>query len=291
MSVPHSSDGGTLLSLSVRQNSREGFLLREEAYPDGGREYSITPNNLDAGRMAGDAGQEADSEGDGGGRRAPRSERDHSREGGRRAARKVMKRIRHLKLYRMATLTFPGKGIHDYSTAQRLVSEFIHRHGECIHSGSYVAVPELHPSGHGWHWHVMTGKRFDQRALAGLMESWTSFLAGYGVEPSGGARFVRVHVKARWRRGRLGAALYASKYVAKTFLEGHVGKGRQRYLTSEGDALPEPVVRWFPSWGLALRALPHRSLLDYFLDGRAKGFGPFVFASSHPPWEAHEGFL
>ena len=165
-------------------------------------------------------------------RRETRSDRSRQ-ESVRRARSRVRRIVRYYALTYMVTLTFPGDGEHDYNRALRYLQDFIHDHGDLLRlGGHYVAVPELHPSGHGWHWHVLVGRRFTRTELAALWQGWTDFLGRRGMEPSGGARFVRVDVKAWGSATR--AAGYASKYAAKTFEQASVGKGRRRFLASQG---------------------------------------------------------
>jgi hypothetical protein len=133
----------------------------------------------------------------------------------------------------MVTLTFPGVGVHDYNRALRLLQNYIHDHGGQLHlGGHYLAVPELHPGKHGWHWHVLVHRRFSRQELDALWCGWTNYLGRKGIEPSGGARFVRVDVK-RWGTASR-AAGYAAKYVGKTFEGAAIGKGRRRFLVSLG---------------------------------------------------------
>lgn len=146
--------------------------------------------------------------------------------------------MRTYGLHLMVTLTFPGSGVHDYDESLRYVQDFIHDHGEVIHlGGTYVVVPELHPGGHGWHWHVLVCRRFTKAELHRARAEWTAFLGRRGMPPSGGAVWVRVNLKD-WGTAKA-AAGYAAKYVGKTFEEGHVGKHRRRFLASLG-ALVEP---------------------------------------------------
>lgn len=169
-------------------------------------------------------------------RAAERRESRASRSGEesvRRAKTRVRRVVRYFELCYMATLTFPGDGVHEYDRALRLLQDFVHDHGRTVHlGGHYVAVPELHPGGHGWHWHVLVSRRFTKAELSGLWNGWTSFLGRRGIEPTGGAQYVRVDVKA-WGSAKA-AAGYAAKYVGKSFEDGHLGKHRRRFLASHG---------------------------------------------------------
>ena len=154
-------------------------------------------------------------------------------EAARRARGRVRKVVRFYALTYMVTLTFPDKGVHDYNHALRLLQDFVHDHGQCLHlGGHYIAVPELHPGGHGWHWHVLVWRRFSKVELEALRCGWTDYLGRKGMVPSGGANFVRIDVK-RWGSA-VAAAGYAAKYVGKTFESSGIGKGRRRFLVSLG---------------------------------------------------------
>ena len=151
----------------------------------------------------------------------------------RRARSRVRRIVRYYDLTHMVTLTFPGDGVHEYDRALRYLQDFIHDHGELVRlDGKYVAVPELHPGGHGWHWHVLVCRRFTRRELGALRQGWTDFLGRRAIVPSGGAGFVRIDVKPWGSAAR--AAGYASKYVGKTFESASVGKGRRRFLAPLG---------------------------------------------------------
>ena len=154
-------------------------------------------------------------------------------ESARRARSRVRRVVRYYGLRYMVTLTFPGDGVHEYNRALRLLQDFIHDHGATLRlGGHYVCVPELHPGGHGWHWHALVCRRFSKAELRALWEGWTAFLTRRGMAPSGGAQFVRVDVKD-W--GSAAAASgYATKYVSKAFEDGGLRKNRRRFLASQG---------------------------------------------------------
>lgn len=156
-----------------------------------------------------------------------------SEESVRRAKSRVRRIVRYFGLRFMVTLTFPGEGVHDYDRSLRMLQDFIHDHGLTLHlGGHYVAVPELHPRGHGWHWHVLVHRRFTKGELAALWQGWTAFLGRRGMRASGGARYARVDVKD-WGRAAA-AAGYAAKYVGKALEDGKLGKNRRRFLASHG---------------------------------------------------------
>jgi hypothetical protein len=149
----------------------------------------------------------------------------------------------------MLTLTFPAPGQHDYSASVLLVMEWLRRDGRRLLGGRYIGFPELHPHGHGWHWHVLTDERLRVNLLR---ESWTRWLASKGMNPSGGALWVRIDAKD-WGDGRR-AARYAAKYVTKKC---EVPPGRHRYLMSDAAQPVVPVVGIVPAdtMGEVLRQL------------------------------------
>lgn len=133
----------------------------------------------------------------------------------------------------MVTLTFPAAGVHDYDEALRYVQNFMHDHGHLVRrKGEYVAVPELHPNGHRWHWHVLVSKRFTKAELKALREGWTKYLERKGLTPSGGAHYVRVNLKEF--KSPVHASAYAVKYIGKSFGRLDNMKYRKRYLASKG---------------------------------------------------------
>lgn len=155
----------------------------------------------------------------------------------RRAKTKVRRICRYYGLHVMVTLTFPSEGIQDYDTALYCVQKFINDHGECLHLGGvYVAVPELHPSGHGWHWHVLIERTLTKEELNNLRWQWTLFLERKGIYLSSGAKFARINVKA-FANAQNGAA-YASKYIGKSFESDTREINRKRYLASKRAMVP-----------------------------------------------------
>lgn|GEM_PF-3316938 len=168
--------------------------------------------------------------------RAARSEAECAR----RARCRVRRLCRQYGLDHMVTLTFPGAGVRAYDSALRLLQDFIHDHGAVLHlEGAWLAVPELHPGGHGWHWHVLVSRRFSKIELVVLRTAWTECLRRRGMAPSGGAEFARIDVK-RWADAARAAA-YAAKYAGKSFDGDDRQKGRKRYLIPRG--LDVPVER------------------------------------------------
>ena len=153
-------------------------------------------------------------------------------EAARRARCRVRRICRSYNLSVMVTLTFPGDGIHDYDLALRYVQDFIHDHGMIIHlGGMWLAVPKLHPNGHGCHWHILVSRRFKKSELVKLWNEWTLYLGRKGVVPSGGAKFVRIDVEEFENAGH--ASAYAAKYVGKSFDRDSEMKYRKRYLSKK----------------------------------------------------------
>lgn len=197
----------------------------------------------------------------------------------RRARTRVRRMIRYYGLHLMVTLTFPGAGIHDYETALRYIQDFIHDHGRYLHlGGKWVAVPELHPGGHGWHWHVVVFKRFKRKELAALRTAWTDFLKRRGHLPSGGARYARIDLKD-WGSPQK-AAGYLAKYIGKSFEDDSRGKHRRRFLAALD--MPVPSQRGGCATLEELRQLADRIgcrfVFESFEDPRWSG-PPMVWAS------------
>lgn len=168
-------------------------------------------------------------------RSVKKSPEEREKERCRRAACMLRRRARNAGLVKMWTLTFPGEGIHDYDVAASLFSRWMNDYGNQLFHGYYVAVPELHPGGHGWHWHVLTKKYI---SVEEVRKSWTKFLANRGYTPTGGAKFVRVHVLRLGSSRR--AAQYIAKYITKSIGKG-IPKGRKRYRYGENTIVPSPA--------------------------------------------------
>lgn len=162
--------------------------------------------------------------------------RDYEKEHCRRASCAIRRRVRNAGLTKLWTFTFPGEGIHDFFQASKLFGRWLNDYGNKFFNGFYVAVPEMHPNGHGWHWHLLSRKYVDVNAVR---VSWTKFLKNRGYNPTGGACFVRVHVKRLGSSRR--SASYISKYVSKE-LGKYIPKGKKRYKYGINTILPTPRV-------------------------------------------------
>lgn len=264
------------LSSYLQQNSQNlqktGKATRK--YPDGSSEITIYPM--------------PHSDGDGttprpkdeGAAFAPTVDRDIAQESAARAARKVRRVARYARMRNMLTLTFPGGGVHDYKQAYGCVSRYLHRDGnELRDRGGYIVVFELHPGGHGYHGHVLfPGPRLPVDSLRRQRSQWTRHVRECGLA-DGHEGVVRTHVKRFSSERR--AAIYASKYVTKTFEGDDHVPGRHRYLRSEGVDLPAPVYEAFPDWSLALASCPHPLFWDEFFDARPTG-RPFIWLAWAP---------
>jgi hypothetical protein len=208
--------------------------------------------------------------------------RDVNKESAERAKRKVRRIARNAGLKNMCTLTFPGDGIHDYEKAQKAVSCFIRDRSPFLRSRGYLAVPELHPGGHGWHWHILfAGPRCPRSELYEMRQQWTDYLREHvGIPGWDGEGFARTHLK-RFGSARR-AASYAGKYVSKSIEEGAVPARRHRYLRAAGLGEPVPAVTYHDSWLSAIEDYRHPMWWSAFFDGREID-RPFLYISFDPP--------
>jgi hypothetical protein len=193
----------------------------------------------------------------------------------------VVRLARYSSMQNMYTLTFPGEGVHDYGDAYKLVSGFVRDKGGWLRDRGYLAVAELHPRGHGWHWHILfRGPRMPRSILMELQKTWSAYVRSHADIPGwDGRSLVRHHVK-RWSSARM-AARYAGKYVAKNVGEG-LAPGRQRYLRGEGLTMPAPATSFHPSWLATLGAIPHSPhFWERCFDGRPTA--PYIWVSYAPP--------
>lgn len=187
---------------------------------------------------------------------------EERRKSARRAVGQVRSIVRASGLRNMWTFTFPGEGVHDYDVASQVFEAFIPflRHW---HAGAYLWVPELHPGGHGWHFH-MAVSRFMPVLL--VRRAWTQHCRDYGFacvapdptihvsSPLASSTFGAPLPGARraptWTMSRglkvsalgdpmvqvdvtegsvAGCGRYLAKYLAKTFVQADLPMGRHRY--------------------------------------------------------------
>jgi hypothetical protein len=149
-------------------------------------------------------------------------------EAARRARTKVRRYCAANRLNRLGTLTYASNGCHDPRQVRADVAVFF----KALRSGlggrplAYVWVPEWHASGHGLHVHFGVG-RFVKRSL---------------IEAAWGRGFVHIKALTDLPVGSTSltearrAAVYLSKYVAKTFDPGageHL-RGLHRYEVGQG---------------------------------------------------------
>ena len=77
----------------------------------------------------------------------------------------------------MWTPTFGAQGEQDYDKAYRIMSGFLHRRAAALGGGrGYLAIPELHPNGHGWHFHVLLSVGMPVQGLRELQVAWSEHL-------------------------------------------------------------------------------------------------------------------
>lgn len=158
---------------------------------------------------------------------------DNRRRAGARAAAVVRRIVLNAGHDHLGTLTFPGEGVQDFDLAAELVTGFMHRMGHLEVGRDYVMVPELHPGGHGWHWHFTCRGRRDAVRLRFLWSRWLR-IRGWTINtPSGTAR---VHLRYLPTSA---AASYLAKYLSKTFGEVGVDEGRHRYRVGRDTPRPE----------------------------------------------------
>ena len=148
------------------------------------------------------------------------------REAARRASAKVRRLVVEHDLTRMWSLTCDG----EHATDEWLrIRELVRRLAERLREEGvtrWVAVPELHPGGHGWHVHLLVG-RWLPKAL--VRRCWPyGFVDGRKFRAKGGGR-----------AGARAAAGYAAKYTAKTADIDTVPRGAHRYWRAEGMAVLE----------------------------------------------------
>jgi len=157
-----------------------------------------------------------------------------------------------------------------------MVARFIHDHRELVDGGrGYVWVPELHPGGHGWHFHILRHGGMSRELLGAFRRSWTCFCVSQGLSLGGRSEYVRFHIK---HLGARSAASYAAKYLGKAMAEGHLPPGAHRYDVSEGLDLPKPVEEWFRTRLQAIGSLPCPDTWACHWDGVPEGL-PFFWVA------------
>lgn len=224
--------------------SRGSVKALQRAYPDGGDEWTFVRE-----REEGTAERISDRRE----KAAPAAPRSYQEQSAKRAARMVKRVARSCDLRTMWTATFP-KPVRDFDEAYRLMSGFLHHAAPPWLRDKYLGVPELHPGGHGYHWHLLTdGGRVPQAWLVSLQVVWTRHLATQGYAREGGGK---VRHKLTVLPSAKMAAAYAAKYVTKSFCDedGVVQVGRHRYIRSLGLSCVRPVTSSHPSLHAALHS-------------------------------------
>jgi hypothetical protein len=141
-----------------------------------------------------------------------------------RRARSMIRRIcREFNLHRMWTMTYRGAGCHDRAQMVRDMERFARDVKEQLPDVVWLAVPEIHPGGHGWHVHCAVSeyvhwRRFNRCWPHGETESPRG--------PDGQRLAGRIDCTA--------TAIYLSKYVAKSLGEGREYLGQHRYFRPKG---------------------------------------------------------
>ena len=123
----------------------------------------------------------------------------------------------------MWTLTYRGEGCHDRAALVGHLEAFAREMKERWPRVVWLAVPELHPGGHGWHVHVAVSEFIHWRAFNA---AWPH---GQTESPRG--------PDGKHLAGKIDASVTASylgKYVAKSLGEGRTHLGQHRYFRPKG---------------------------------------------------------
>lgn len=133
-------------------------------------------------------------------------EKIDSRPASLRRTKKILTRIiRHnySSNTRLGTLTF-AKGTHDLDEAWHAIHmmsiRFEKEHGYKLR---YIAVPEPHPNGHGWHFHLIIDTPWFDFSIF-IKKIWRMGLVFFSPQPQGNAHDLAIN-----------AASYLCKYVEK----------------------------------------------------------------------------
>ncbi len=170
-------------------------------------------------------------------------------EAARRARAIVRRTAGEHKLDRLWTLTFRS-ACRERCDAVKEYQTFMKRLQRKVGAVKAIAVPELHPGGHGWHVHIAIDR----------------FLPKLTVATAWGHGFVDARrLKAQGGRPAATAGRYIAKYLTKDAWADPAQRGTQRYLKSAGLVL-----------------VPYRARAMYPADllavvDRMKGPVPYVF--------------
>jgi hypothetical protein len=169
----------------------------------------------------------------------------------RRAKQSIRRTVAEFGLVRMVTLTYAeSRGVESRPVVIDELAAFVRRLRKAYPKMVWCAVLEWHPSGHGWHIHVLVSRFLPKARWA---ELW-----GHGFVD---VRLIKVKGSATSRKATLKAANYAAKYIGKDRPEGAPERksGEHRYhrphglkfeiLRSEGspEELRAIVAHYLPS--------------------------------------------
>lgn len=141
-----------------------------------------------------------------------------------RRARSMIRRIcRQYDLCRMWTLTFRGDGCHDRAQLVRYIDRWEREMKARFPKVVYLAVPEMHPGGHGWHVHVAVSEYIH---WSEFNRTWPHGQTESPRGPDGQKLAGKIDATA--------TALYLGKYVAKSLGEGREYLGQHRYFRPRG---------------------------------------------------------
>lgn len=135
----------------------------------------------------------------------------------------------HNRLARLVSLTYRGRGCHDFNRMRDDVALFERRLREAFPALAFVFTYELHPGGHGWHVHGGVSSSVAQARLESL---WGHGFVDIRMVRVGGSRRFPGRPAGTGREGCRRVAVYLSKYVGKD-AEG-IPAGRQRYSVRQG---------------------------------------------------------
>lgn len=161
--------------------------------------------------------------------RAPKGDGDPERarlEAERRARQSIRRTVAEFCLTRMVTLTYAeSRGPESRPVVVAELEAFVRKLRRELRGLVWVAVLEWHPSGHGWHIHVLVNRFVPKARWA---ELW-----GHGFVD---VRLIKAKGNTSSRKATLKAANYAAKYIGKDRPEGAPERksGEHRYHRPHG---------------------------------------------------------
>ena len=147
----------------------------------------------------------------------------HEERAVRRARTMIRRMCREFNLCRMWTLTYAGEGCHDRDQLVRDMEEWAREMKRRLPRLIWLAVPELHPGGHGWHVHAAVSEYVH---FSAFNVTWPHGRTESPRGPDGKKLAGRVDANV--------TAAYLSKYVAKSLGEGRTHLGQHRYFRPKG---------------------------------------------------------